>query len=152
MKLTTKAHYAVTAMLDMAIYDHDSPVKVQDMASRHGIPLAYLERLTGQMRAKGLLQSVRGPGGGYVLAKEPEQISVAEIIDAVEDTLDATRCGGMGNCQQGTTCLTHHLWDALNHQMLEFLQTMTLAKLSNLPNVKDVANKKIPCVTTGKDG
>lgn len=141
MKLTTKAHYAVTAMLDMVINNSQSPVKVEDLAKRHGLSCAYLERLTGRMRAKGLLTSVRGPGGGYKLARAAEDITVADIIEAVEDKLDATRCHGKADCHQGATCLTHHLWDELNHEMIKFLQTMTLSRIAHLPKIQHINNQ-----------
>lgn len=139
MKLTTKCHYAVTAMLDLVLHDDGTPIKVEALAKRHGIPAPFLERLTGMMRQKGLLKSVRGPGGGYLLGKSPEEITVADIIHAVDDDFDARRCQGKGNCHKGVTCLTHHLWEALNHEMFSFLNTMTLAKLSQLPNIQSIA-------------
>lgn len=144
MKFNNKCHYAVTAMLDLAIHYHDKPIKVEALANRHDIPVPYLERLTCMMRKQGLLQSVRGPGGGYLLAKPPQDITVADIISAVDDDFDATQCQGKGNCHKGVTCLTHHLWDELNQQMLTFLNSMTLAKLSNLPKIKAIAINVMP--------
>lgn len=144
MKLNNKCHYAVTAMLDLAIHYPQKPVKVEALANRHHLPVPYLERITGMMRKQGLLTSVRGPGGGYILAKPPTDITVADIIAAVDDSFDATQCQGKGNCHQGMTCLTHHLWDELNQQMLSFLSTMTLAKLSNVPKIQAIALNVLP--------
>lgn len=130
MRLTTKGRYAVTALLDLVLHAHESPFTLSRIAARQGIPQAYLERLAGQLRAKGLLISVRGPGGGYVLGRSPDKITVAQIIDAVEDSLDATRCQGEGDCQAGLQCLTHHLWDDLNRVIHDYLNQITLASLA----------------------
>ncbi len=139
MKLNNKCHYSVTAMLDMVIHEDGQPVKVEALAMRHSIPAPFLERLMGMMRRSGLLKSVRGPRGGYLLAKAADEITVADIIESVDDTFDATLCQGKGNCHRGVTCLTHHLWDELNHQMFSFLNTMTLARLSELPKIQAIA-------------
>lgn len=144
MKLNNKCHYAVTAMLDIVIHQDGQPVKVEAVAKRHNIPAPFLERLTGMMRKEGLLTSVRGPGGGYLLAKSANEITVADIIHAVDDDFDATQCQGRGDCHKGLTCLTHHLWDELNQQMFSFLNTMTLAKLSELPKIQAIALKVNP--------
>lgn len=130
MKLTTKGRYAVTALLDLAIHQQKGPTTVAEMAARHGISATYLERLAGVLRAKGLLKSVRGPRGGYVLARSAQEITIAEIIAAVDEKIDATRCAGKANCHEGTTCLTHHLWDELNQQIFHFLHNITLSALA----------------------
>lgn len=130
MKLTTKGRYAVTALLDLALHQQQGPTTVAEVAERHGISATYLERLAGLLRAKGLLKSVRGPRGGYVLARSADQITVAEIIEAVDEKMDATRCAGKANCHEGSVCLTHHLWDELNHQITVFLQGITLSALA----------------------
>ena len=110
MRLTTRGRYAVTAMLDLALHANEGPVALAEISRRQDISLSYLEQLFAQLRRRGLVQSVRGPGGGYHLGKEPNAISVAEVIEAVNETTDATRCQGAGDCQKGETCLTHHLW------------------------------------------
>lgn len=135
MKLTTKGRYAVTAMLDLTLQGGERPVTVSEIAERHSISTAYLERLTGQMRAYGLLESVRGAKGGYVLGRSPETITIADIIEAVNEGVDATQCKGKGNCHQGAMCLTHHLWDALNQEIFEFLKRITLQALADKPTI-----------------
>jgi Rrf2 family iron-sulfur cluster assembly transcriptional regulator len=133
MKLTTKGRYAVTALVDMALQQQTKPTAIAEVALRHGISPTYLERLAGVMRAKGLLKSVRGPKGGYVLARPAEEITVADIIHAVDEKIDTTRCHGKANCHEGSVCITHHLWDRLNHEILDFLQGITLSALANEP-------------------
>ena len=133
MRLTTKGRYAVTALLDVAMYAQEGPITVAQMSKRHGISSTYLERLTGIMRAKGLLKSIRGAKGGYVLARPAHEITIADIIDAVDEGIDATRCGGKGNCQEGSVCLTHHLWEALNNEINGFLKGITLSALAKKP-------------------
>lgn len=138
MKLTTRGRYAVTALLDLALQGGDRPVTVGEIAERHSISTAYLERLTGQMRARGLLKSVRGAKGGYVLGRLAETITIADIIEAVDEGVDATRCKGKGNCHQGAMCLTHHLWDALNQEIFEFLKRITLQALADKPAILNI--------------
>lgn len=138
MKLTTRGRYAVTALLDLTLQGSDRPVTVGEIAERHQISTAYLERLAGQMRAKGLLKSVRGAKGGYVLGRAPEAITIADIIEAVNEGVDATQCKGKGNCHQGVMCLTHHLWDALNQEIFEFLKRITLQTLVNKPTILNI--------------
>lgn len=129
MRLTTKGRYAVTAMLDLAIHGEGSPVSLSDISERQGISLSYLEQLFSKLRQNALVDSVRGPGGGYSLARIPDSISVAEIIGAVNESIDATNCSGVGNCQHGETCLTHYLWEDLSEQIRLFLSDISLAKL-----------------------
>jgi Rrf2 family iron-sulfur cluster assembly transcriptional regulator len=133
MKLTTKGRYAVTALLDLAMHQQEGPTTIAQMAQRQGISSTYLERLAGIMRAKGLLKSVRGAKGGYILARPANEITVADIIEAVDEGVDATRCAGKGNCHAGKICLTHHLWEALNHEISGFLQRITLSALVQSP-------------------
>ena len=116
MRLTTKGRYAVTSILDLALRQNQGPVPLAGISSRQDISLSYLEQLFAQLRRRGLVKSVRGPGGGYHLGKDPTAISVAEVIEAVNETTDATRCKGAGDCQKGETCLTHHLWQASPQQ------------------------------------
>eukprot|EP01026_Neomeris_dumetosa_P058059 TRINITY_DN53810_c0_g1_i2.p2 TRINITY_DN53810_c0_g1~~TRINITY_DN53810_c0_g1_i2.p2 ORF type:complete len:114 (+),score=8.22 TRINITY_DN53810_c0_g1_i2:74-415(+) len=110
MRLTTKGRYAVTAMLDLALHATSGPVSLADISKRQEISLSYLEQLFAKLRQNALVRSVRGPGGGYKLNRDASEVFVAEIIDAVNESIDATSCGGTGDCQQGEVCLTHYLW------------------------------------------
>lgn len=140
MRLTTKGRYAVTAMLDLAIHAHREPVTLSDISLRQNISLSYLEQLFARLRRSELVQSVRGPGGGYRLGRETQKIAVVDIIDAVDESVDATRCQGQGNCQQGEICLTHHLWEDLSQQIHEFLSGISLADLMARHEVKNIAD------------
>ena len=135
MRLTTKGRYAVTAMLDLAIHTGLGPVSLADISKRQDISLSYLEQLFSKLRKNELVVSIRGPGGGYKLSRPSNAVFVAEIIDAVNESIDATNCGGKGNCQQGETCLTHHLWEDLSRQIHGFLSGISL---SDLVTRKDV--------------
>lgn len=139
MRLTTKGRYAVTAMLDIALHRHTGPVSVVDIAERQGISSSYLEQLFGKLKKARLLQSVRGPGGGYQLNRDAEAISVSDIIAAVGEGVDATRCHGAADCQDGLTCLTHDLWTDLSQEIDLFLSGVTLAKLVDRREVRSVA-------------
>ena len=131
MKLTTKGRYAVTAMLDLALHDGgDCPVALCDIAERQQISPAYLERLFAGLRRHGLVGATRGAGGGYRLARPAVDISVAEVMDAVSEDLDATRCGGERSCHGGEGCLTHDLWEDLSRHVQDYLQGISLADLS----------------------
>lgn len=129
MRLTTKGRYAVTAMLDLALHAGSGPVSLADISGRQDISLSYLEQLFAKLRRKDLVSSVRGPGGGYHLSRQHEDIFVAQIIDAVNESVDATGCGGTSDCQQGEVCLTHHLWCGLSQQIHNFLSQISLANL-----------------------
>ena len=129
MKLTTKGRYAVTAMLDLALHDVAGPVCLSEIASRQHISLPYLEQLFTRLRREGLVASTRGPGGGYNLAQPMQGISVAEIICAVDEPLDATQCGGKENCLDDKRCMTHDLWATVNAKMYDYLSSVTLADL-----------------------
>ena len=142
MKLTTKGRYAVTAMLDLALRYDKGAVTLADIAKRQGISLSYLEQLFAKLRRSGLVDSVRGPGGGYNLAMEPNKISVAKIIVAINENIDATRCGGEKNCHGDETCLTHQLWEDLSTRIHEFLNGITLGDLVNKPHVQEVASRQ----------
>ena len=134
MKLTTKGRYAVTAMLDVALKDQQQPVSLADISARQGISLSYLEQLFSKLRKAGLVKSVRGPGGGYLLGRDANDINVAEVILSVNEVLDATRCNGKANCKDGRACLTHNLWQELSDQIHSFLSGISLASVlqSNL--------------------
>lgn len=142
MRLTTKGRYAVTAMLDLALHAAERPVSLADISKRQEISLSYLEQLFAKLRQNDLVASVRGPGGGYRLSREAEQICVAEIIDAVNESIDATNCGGEGNCQLGEVCLTHHLWMDLSKQIHHFLSGISLAKLVARKDILEVARRQ----------
>ena len=129
MKLTTRGRYAVTAMLDLAINGGGRPVSLADISGRQEISLSYLEQLFAKLRREQLVTSARGPGGGYRLARSGTEIFVAEIIDAVDESVDVTNCQGKGNCHQGETCLTHHLWEDLSGQIHDFLSQISLGDL-----------------------
>lgn len=139
MRLTTKGRYAVTALLDLAINGDDGPVNLADISARQGISLSYLEQLFAKLRRAGLVCSIRGPGGGYRLAQEAQAIRIAHIIDAVNESVDAMKCKGKGDCQQGETCLTHHLWQDLSAQIHDFLTGISLADLIARSDVKRIA-------------
>ncbi len=129
MRLTTKGRYAVTAMLDLALHAGSGPVSLADISGRQDISLSYLEQLFAKLRRRELVSSVRGPGGGYRLSREYHTIFVAQIIDAVNESVDATGCGGNSDCQHGEECLTHHLWCGLSKQIHSFLSQISLANL-----------------------
>jgi Rrf2 family iron-sulfur cluster assembly transcriptional regulator len=142
MRLTTKGRYAVTAMLDLALHAGKSPVSLAEISGRQGISLSYLEQLFSKLRHQKLVLSVRGPGGGYRLSRDPDNIFVAQIIDAVNESVDATGCGGTSDCQHGEVCLTHHLWCDLSNQIHSFLSQISLASLVEQQQVKDVAARQ----------
>ncbi|WP_263772721.1 Fe-S cluster assembly transcriptional regulator IscR [Propionivibrio soli] len=129
MRLTTKGRFAVTAMIDLALHGSDGPVTLAGISDRQKISLSYLEQLFGKLRRHNLVESVRGPGGGYCLARPVEQMTVADIIRAVDESLDATQCGGKENCRDEDRCMTHELWSTLNFKMYEYLTSVTLADL-----------------------
>ena len=139
MRLTTKGRYAVTAMLDLAIHARREPVSLADISERQSISISYLEQLFAKLRKQGLVSSVRGPGGGYQLARHGGEIFVAQIIDAVDELVDARRCGGQGDCQQGVMCLTHELWTDLSDQIHNFLFAISLEELVNRREVQAVS-------------
>lgn len=142
MRLTTKGRYAVTAMLDLALHAHNGPTSLSDISQRQEISLSYLEQLFARLRRAGLVNSVRGPGGGYLLSQPAEAISISKVIDAVNESVDATRCQGLSDCQQGDTCLTHHLWCELSVQIRHFLDEMTLSQLMLRPDVIRIATRQ----------
>lgn len=142
MKLSTKGRYAVTAMMDLAIHDYEGPVTLADISNCQGISLSYLEQLFAKLRKSGLVEGVRGPGGGYRLGKPAGQISIADIIAAVDENIDATRCKGNEDCHGGEKCLTHQLWTDLSKSLYEFLDGLTLASFINRPEVRAVARRQ----------
>ena len=139
MRLTTKGRYAVTAMLDLAIHADRGPISLADISQRQAISLSYLEQLFAKLRKNALVSSVRGPGGGYKLQRASEAIFIAEIIDAVNESVDTTKCKGAGDCKGGETCLTHYLWEDLSEQIHGFLQNISLADLVARNEIKRIA-------------
>ncbi len=129
MRLTTKGRFAVTAMMDLALRGEDGPVALASVSERQDISLSYLEQLFGKLRRHKLVDSVRGPGGGYCIARPLDRVTVADIIRAVDEQLDATQCGGHENCQDEHRCMTHDLWSTLNNKMYEYLASVSLADL-----------------------
>lgn len=152
MRLTTKGRYAVTAMLDLALHSDDGPVSLADISARQGISLSYLEQLFARLRHFKLVKSVRGPGGGYRLMGNTTDISIAQVVDAVSESLDATRCEGKGNCHEGEVCLTHHLWEDLSAQIHQFLSDITLADLVARNDIQSVRKRQdLRAVSTHND-
>ena len=142
MRLTTKGRYAVTAMLDLALHKNQGPVSLSDISSRQAISLSYLEQLFSKLRRSELVRSVRGPGGGYELKRGSGEIFIAQIIDAVDESVDTTKCQGAGDCQGGETCLTHYLWEDLSEQIHTFLESISLADLVAKNEVKKIADNQ----------
>ncbi|MCF8999149.1 Rrf2 family transcriptional regulator [Acinetobacter nectaris] len=139
MRLTTRGRYAVTALLDLALQSPKETITLAEIATRQTISVAYLEQLFAKLKRSGLVSSVRGANGGYHLAKSADDITVLEIIEAVNETVDATRCDHKGNCQNGAMCLTHDLWQGLSHHIADYLAKITLADLISQKNVQTVA-------------
>ncbi|MEJ2061156.1 MAG: Fe-S cluster assembly transcriptional regulator IscR [Gammaproteobacteria bacterium] len=142
MRLTTKGRYAVTAMLDLALHSAKGPVSLAEISSRQGISLSYLEQLFARLRRKGLVVSTRGPGGGYSLSREAGEIAIAEVITAVDENVDTTRCGGAADCQGHKQCLTHDLWSDLSAQIYNFLSGISLGELMARKGVQEVAARQ----------
>lgn len=142
MRLSTKGRYAVTAMMDLAIHNHQGPVTLAHISVSQGISNSYLEQLFSKLRKNGLVKGVRGPRGGYRLARAPADITVADIISAVDEKVDATRCGGKEDCQDGERCLTHELWEDLSSRLYQFLDSITLAQYVDKPVVKSVIERQ----------
>ncbi|GAA5140608.1 Fe-S cluster assembly transcriptional regulator IscR [Thalassotalea piscium] len=142
MKLTSKGRYAVTAMLDVAIHASSGPVPLADISERQGISLSYLEQLFSRLRKHCLVHSVRGPGGGYRLGKCSAEITIADVISAVDESVNATKCGGKGDCQSGQQCLTHTLWEDLSNRIEDFLQSISLSELVEQRNVQLISERQ----------
>jgi Rrf2 family iron-sulfur cluster assembly transcriptional regulator len=139
MRLTSKGRYAVTAMLDLAFHSQLKPVTLIDIAARQTISLSYLEQLFAKLRRDNLVKGVRGPGGGYSLCRDAKDITIAEIVAAVGEKIDSTKCGGEGNCQKHHACLTHDLWMDLGEHIRVYLEKITLADLLAKDRVQEVA-------------
>lgn len=139
MKLTTKGRYAVTAMLDLALHAQSGPVSLAEISTRQEISLSYLEQLFSKLRRKDLVSSTRGPGGGYRVSRSLKDVAISEIIEAVNESVDATQCRGKENCHSQGRCLTHDLWDALSAQIEEFLSGVSLQDLIDRQSVQAVS-------------
>ena len=142
MKLTSKGRYAVTAMLDVSLHSQRGPVSLADISERQEISLSYLEQLFARLRRENLVESVRGPGGGYRLGHSASEISIGAVIRAVDESVDATRCQGQSDCQGGERCLTHNLWEGLSERISVFLDGITLGELMAQQDVKQVAERQ----------
>lgn len=142
MRLTTKGRYAVTALLDLALHDEGGPVPLADIAARQGISLSYLEQLFAKLRRRGLVLSTRGPGGGYTLAHPVDRIPIGDVIEAVDERIDTTRCGGESDCEGRRPCLTHELWVDLSQQIRDFFAGITLGEIMNYEGVRQVAARQ----------
>jgi len=142
VRLTTKGRYAVTAMLDLAIHQDKGPITLSDIATRQGISLSYLEQLFSRLRKQQLVSSVRGPGGGYTLARGAKEIFVDEVILAVDENVDTTRCGGKHNCQNDQECLTHDLWRDLSDRIHDYLSNISLGELMERRAIKQVSERQ----------
>lgn len=140
MRLSTKGRYAVTAMLDLAINGQEGPVTLAEISENQGISLSYLEQLFAALRSKQLVRGVRGPGGGYYLGREADEISIANIICAVDEWVEFTRCRGKENCHGGQRCLTHSLWNDLSERIYLFLEDITLADLIEKSRTDEAAS------------
>ena len=148
MRLTTKGRFAVTAMLDLAMNSAAGPVALAGISARQKISLSYLEQLFGKLRRNAIVESVRGPGGGYCLAREAAQVTVADIILAVEESIDSTQCGGRENCLGDKRCMTHELWENLNDTVFAYLSSIKLSKLVEDQKARpiSVAKNKRPVI------
>jgi Rrf2 family iron-sulfur cluster assembly transcriptional regulator len=142
MRLTTKGRYAVTAMLDLAFHSQIKPVTLTDIAARQTISLSYLEQLFARLRRANMVKGIRGPGGGYTLSGNAININIADIIAAVDEPIDATKCGGEGNCQNEKACLTHELWMGLSDQIREYLKSITLGQLLEKHEIQEAAKRQ----------
>jgi Rrf2 family transcriptional regulator, iron-sulfur cluster assembly transcription factor len=142
MRLTTKGRFAVTAMIDLAMRQGNGPVTLAGISERQAISLSYLEQLFGKLRRHEIVESIRGPGGGYSLARKADKVTVADIIIAVDEPLDATQCGGKDHCHgadsaTGARCMTHELWATLNEKMVDYLDSVSLQDLVDQQKAKE---------------
>ncbi len=149
MKLTSKGRYAVTAILDLAFHARQGPVSLSHISRRQNISLSYLEQLFARLRKHQLVTSTRGPGGGYSLSRPADRIAVAEVIAAVDEHIDSTRCSGAANCHEGSQCLTHDLWDDLSRQIMAFLDEISLQDLLDEEDIRAVAMRQDETMASG---
>lgn len=152
MRLSTRGRYAVTAMIDLAIHAEAGPVTLAEISKCQGISLSYLEQLFALLRRSGLVEGVRGPGGGYRLAKPAAEVSIADIITAVDERVDATQCQGKEICQKGERCLTHDLWASLSDQIFNYLAAINLAEFLARPSVRAVIEQPLTAERIARTG
>ncbi len=153
MRLTTKGRYAVTAMLDLALHSGQGPVSLAEIAERQGISLSYLEQLFARLRKRKLVSSTRGPGGGYRLGRDARQIDIAGVITAVDERIDTTACGGLGNCNGDKRCITHQLWQDLSNSIHDYLSGISLQELVDRARQAEAAQQvPVGWVEGGKPG
>ena len=138
MKLTTKGRYAIIAMVDLRLNGTVDPVRLKDVSKRQNISLSYLEQLFSKLRLSGLVKSVRGPGGGYILNKIPSEINLLDVITAVDENIDQTQCGGAMNCINEKPCLTHFIWTDLNNIINKYMQGINLGDIALREDVKNI--------------
>ena len=140
MKLTSKGRYAVTAMLDVALHANIGPVALADISQRQEISLSYLEQLFSRLKKSGLVDSIKGPGGGYKLSKDANEIVISEVIQAVDEDLETTACNGKSNCHNNHQCISHNLWQDLGTEINNFLSDITLKQViaKNNSDVKEI--------------
>ena len=138
MKLTTKGRYAIIAMVDLAINSQLNPASLKDISNRQNISLSYLEQLFSKLRQSGLVKSIRGPGGGYLLNKDPSSLNLLDIITAVDEKIDQTQCGGAMNCINDKPCLTHFIWTDLNNKINEYMREITLSDITLRKDVQNI--------------
>ena len=142
MKLSTKGRHAITAMMELALRHNKGPVTLADISAEQSISVSYLEQLFARLRNQGLVTGMRGPGGGYRLSRDANQIAVADVITAVDEKVETTRCGGLSNCQDDQQCLTHELWTELSGQIHQFLMGISLGQLVEHKGVQEVAARQ----------
>lgn len=142
MRLTTKGRYAVTAMLDLTVHGDSKTISLASVSRRQSISLSYLEQLFARLRQAGLVVSVRGPGGGYRLNRASNEIAIADIVGAVNESIDTTHCKGKSDCQQGEVCLTHALWDELSGEIQRFLSRISLADLVARKDIQAISERQ----------
>ena len=142
MKLTTKGRYAIIAMIDIALYTSNAPISLSEISKRQNISLSYLEQLFSKLKTKSLVKSVRGPGGGYKLDRNPSKITLFEIITAVDENMDQTQCGGAMNCNNDKPCLTHYVWTDLTKQINDYMKGVSLGDVILRNDIRNIVDKR----------
>ena len=142
MKLTTKGRYAIVAMIDIALYTSNTPIPLSEISKRQNISLSYLEQLFSKLKTKSLVKSVKGPGGGYKLDRNPSKITLFEIITAVDENMDQTQCGGAMNCNNDKPCLTHYVWTDLTKQINDYMKGVSLGDVILRNDIRNIVDKR----------